>query len=453
MNNKYIFPKDFFALEPEEKVNQNQSNKKPQTKDQKLLNPSFTIKIHSSRVNELNGIKKEIIKNSLEQPDIPQLKRNNLKIIIRDNSNDELEPSTSGSKISQYTPSNSPLIYLEKNNKKEDNNFIFLNKNDKNTVSDEELFKVTPHFINDNKISIESAKKDIHLHRPITPNELNPKKVITPLTCNSKITNKSKFNFNYEIKENGVIIPKSKDNVKKTKKVGNSFRKGNKKSILKSKNLYSDKKVSSNTSIFSGKRSQCDKLNYSPKNSRLVSFKNNIIQTSPIQLTKYHQNIKINENVNKKRLIKEKSYNNIDYCNNKIKCMILEDEHKLKSSRPKSVKNIYFKNNNFNQNANTFNDKNNNNNNIELKKKMKNIYNSINLSYIPEKKNKMSNIKAQLETEINKLFIILPENYEDYPEIANNFKIIFQNIHGLKDFLHKNTLYNFRSKKGEKNNK
>lgn len=449
MNNKYIFPKDFFALDPEEKINQ--SNKNNQKEENKLLNPSYTIKIQSSRVNELNDIKKEIIKDSLEQSNIPPLKRNNLKIIIQDNSNDELEPSTSGSKISQYTPSNSPLVYLEKNNKKEENNFILLNKNDKNIINDEELFKVTPHFINDNKVSIESAKKDIHPHRPITPNELNPKKAFTPLTCDSKIANKSKFNFNYEIKENGVILPKDKNNVKKIKKVGNSFRKGNKNNLLKHKDLNSDKKVCSNNSIFSGKRSQCDKLNYSPKNSSLVSFKNNIIQTSPIQPKKNQKNNKINENGNKKKLIKEKSYNNIGNTKNKTKYVIIEDQHKLKSSRPNSVKNIYYKNKDFNQKFN--NDKNNNNNNKEMKKKMKNIYNSINLPYLPEKKNKLNNMKTQIETEINTLFNILPENYEDYPEIANNFKLIFQDIYGLKEYLHKNTQYNFRSQKDEKNKK
>ena len=449
MNNKYIFPKDFFALDPEEKINQ--SNKKNQKEEKKLLNPSYTIKIQSSRVNELNDIKKEIIKDSLEQSNIPPLKKNNLKIIIQDNSNDELEPSTSGSKISQYTPSNSPLVYLEKNNKKEENNFILLNKNDRNIINDEELFKVTPHFINDNKVSIESAKKDIHPHRPITPNELNPKKAFTPLTCDSKIKNKSKFNFNYEIKENGVILPKDKNNMKKIKKVGNSFRKGNKNNLLKHKDLNSDKKVCSNNSIFSGKRSQCDKLNYSPKNSSLVSFKNNITQTSPIQPKKNQKINKINENGNKKKLIKEKSYNNIGNSKNKAKYVIIEDQHKLKSSRPNSVKNIYYKNKDFNQKFN--NDKNNNNNNKELKKKMKNIYNSINLPYLPEKKNKLNNMKTQIKTEINTLFNILPENYEDYPEIANNFKLIFQDIYGLKEYLHKNTQYNFRAQKDEKNKK
>ena len=65
MNNKYIFPKDFFALDPEEKINQ--SNKKTQKEEKKLLNPSYIIKIHSSRVNELNDKKNEIIKDNLEQ--------------------------------------------------------------------------------------------------------------------------------------------------------------------------------------------------------------------------------------------------------------------------------------------------------------------------------------------------------------------------------------------------
>ena len=59
-------------------------------------------------------IKEEILEESV---DTTQIKKNNLKIIIPDNSNDEIEPSTSGCSNIRISPmSNSPL-FLEGKNK------------------------------------------------------------------------------------------------------------------------------------------------------------------------------------------------------------------------------------------------------------------------------------------------------------------------------------------------
>ena len=166
-------------------------------------------------MDAIREIKEETIEESLEHSQIPQIKNNNLKIIIPDTSNDELEPSINGSKFSKNTPSNTPLLFIENNKSKEENKIIVLNKNDKNIVNDEELFKVTPHFINDNKASCESVKEDYTFKRPMTPGMMNTKKINTPLTCDNKGFVKYKFNFNYETKGNGVIVPKDKENEKK----------------------------------------------------------------------------------------------------------------------------------------------------------------------------------------------------------------------------------------------
>ena len=105
--NKKIFPEDFFDLTNNQDELEHPKNKSKQKDHPKLLNPANTIKIISPRINEIKEIKEEAIEESIEHS---QLKKNNLKIIIPDNSNDDIEPSTSGSKLSQYTPSNSPLI-------------------------------------------------------------------------------------------------------------------------------------------------------------------------------------------------------------------------------------------------------------------------------------------------------------------------------------------------------
>ena len=233
-NNKYIFPLDFFDSPPEK--GEEKSSKVPQKQHPKIINPANTIKIKiPSKVNEIKEIKEETIEESIENSQIQPIKKNNLKIVIPENSNDEMEPSTSGSKISQNTPSNSPLIYMEKNKKNEEKKIILLNKNDNNIIKDEELLKITPHFINENKASSESVKVEYCLKRPITPNIFNSKKMNSPLTCDNKCFVNYKFNFNFETKENGAISPKDKWEEKKIKKIPNGFRIGNKNKYKKIK--------------------------------------------------------------------------------------------------------------------------------------------------------------------------------------------------------------------------
>ena len=43
--------------------------------------------------------------------------------------------------------------------------------------------------------------------------------------------------------------------------------------------------------------------------------------------------------------------------------------------------------------------------------------------------NKFVGVKNQLETEFKNLVRILPDNYEEYPEIRSNIELIFQNIY------------------------
>ena len=303
------------------------SNKQFQKEHPKHLNP---------KVDAIREIKEETIEESLEHSQMPQIKNNKLKIIIPDNSNDELDPSINGSNISPYTPSNPPLLYIENIKKKEEDKIALLNKNDKNIVNDEELFKVTPHFINDNKVSCESVKEDYTFKRPMTPGTMNTKKTNTPLTCDNKGFVKYKFNFNYETKGNGVIVPKDKEDEKKNGKAPNVFRKGNrnKNNNFKTKN-NNNKQDISNNNIFSRKESDYDKSSHSP----LRPIKNNKINRTII---------------NSNKLINDNNHNDIKnknkYCK---KCDIIENQQRLGTSRPKSVKNIYYKNINPNFNINS----------------------------------------------------------------------------------------------------
>ena len=359
--------------------------------------------------------------------------------MIPDNSNDDIEPSTSGSKLSQYTPSNSPLI-IDKTKNNEGNRIIALNKNDTNIIKDEELFKVTPHFLNDNKTSCESLKEESNLKRPIVPKNDN-NRIKSPLTCEHKCFSNYKFNFNFETKENGAIVPKdkNKEEEKKMRKISNVFRIGNK-NINKNKILNVNKNFSNNK-INSKNDSQC-KLNQSPINTSLISLKYNINQTSPIKPLK---NKKI---FNKNKVMSDNSHNNIK---NNRKYVIIENQKKYRISRPNSVKDISPQKKIYNKN-NKINDLNEDKkqkiyeNNNNRKKKYSNSMNR-NPTVLPKLNNKIANIKNQLETECTNLIKILPDNYEEYPEIKNNLGVIFQNIYGIKDYINKNTQYSFRPKK------
>ena len=428
MNNCNSFPKDFFE----------DSSNGSQKYHPKIINPANTIKIIPSNINE---IKEEKFEESVENS---QPKKNNLKIIIPDNSNDEMEPSTSGSKLSQNTPSNSPLIFIEKNkSKNEENKIISLNKDDTNIIKDEDLFKVTPHFP-DNKTSCESLNIDSSLKNPITPIINNDNKINTPLTCENRGLGNYRFNFEFETKENGVIIPKDKKNIKenKSQKTSNIFRIGNNKNRI----LNINKQNYSNNKFNSIKDNQCEKKNHSPINSNLISLKYNTNHTSPKKPK--NENLKNNKN-NKNKLIKENSNNSMR--NNK-KRIIIDNQEKVRTHRPYSVKNISPKKNNYNINYKNKENKNNNINNINQRKKYPK---SLNKNTILPKltDNKISNMKNQFEAEFSNLIEILPYNYEEFPEIKNNLGIIFQNINDLKEYIHKNTQTSFRpNKHNEKSN-
>ena len=251
-----------------------------------------------------------------------------------------------------------------------------------------------------------------------------------------------------------MIVPKekNKEEEKKIKKISNVFRIGNKN--INKKILNANKQNYSNNKIYSKNDSQSDKLNHSPLNSSLISLKYNINQTSPIKPLKNKEKNKFNKNIdnkNKKKLISDNSHNNI---RNNTKFIIIENQKKFRTPRPNSVKNISPQKNICNQNnkindinkekKNIINDNNNNNNN--QKKKYSGCVNKNN-TILPKLENKIATIKNQLETECTNLIKILPDNYEEYPEIKNNLGLIFQKIYGLKDYINRNTQYSFRPNK------
>lgn len=265
-----------------------------------------------------------------------------------------------------------------------------------------------------------------------------------PLTCDNKCYNNCKFNFNFEIKDNGAIKPQDKQDEKKNKKISNAFRIGNKNNNLnKNKISKNFKQDFSCKKVYSSKDSQKNKMDNSPMNTPLISLKYN--QVTPIKSIKNKENNKLNKNIyNSNKLNNDNNhYNKIKNKNNSF----IDNQKKLKRQRPKSVKNISPQKRNS-SNINKIKD-------INKDKKInigrKKSFHSVNknsktiLPYLTENKN--IHVKNKLQNEFNDLVEILSDNCEEDPKIKNDLNLIFQDMHGLKDYIHKNYQCSSRTNK------
>ena len=387
---KKIFPEDFFGI-PNQEKNSPKNNCK-QKEHPKLLNP-IKSKTKENPNLFINEIKEESIEESLE---CSQIKKTNLQIIVPpDNSNDENEHSTSGSsnaKISNITPSNSPLICTNIKI------FSFNNNEKKNIISkdDENIFKMTPNFR-----ETHSKKDKQKFQRPLTPNvnliKINP----SPLTCN--VNNDFahyKFNYNFEKKENQnqVIAPK----------ISNNYLDDNKYYCQKSdKNLY---QINKDNKTLCAKNTN-KKIN-TPKNT--ITKKYN-----------YFRNSCLNNEKNK---------------NDKMK--VINEENK--SNKKKNTKGIYT---NTNGNINIYPNRKKQRSNSAISNNItKNVYDKNNrknlLPNIYEKK--ISNVQCKVEKELNNLFKNIPDNFEKDPEIKNYFHLLMKDIKNIKEVIFKKTQNSFR---------
>ena len=423
--NKKIFPEDFFDLPKNQEELSNAKNKSKQKEHPKLINPSNTIKIVPPVFNE---IKEEAFEESIEHL---QVKKNNLKIIIPDKSNDELEPSTSGSSNVKLSPNtSSPLICAQKNkfNIYPRNNQI-ISKLNRHKDKNEDAYKIAAYFANEEKNNI-SFKENKLLKRPSTPNTNRYKSVYNPpLTSGNKNIDKYKFNYNFDTKKNGVIIPKNENKINKIKRQ-NLFKIGYN-CINPNKNKKNNKnKLNPVTSrigqIFCSKES-------SPRESSFVSIKNNLNEKNNSKNNEYNTN-NIKNNAKKKSLKKNKNTS------------FIENQKNIKKNKANSMENKYINKKKYSyKTTELINDINKNDkaksNNKERQKLHSYNKNHI-CSYLSDIKFK--NVKNQLETELNNMFNNLPEDFENYPELKNYLEIIVRNIHGLKNYIYKNSQNTFK---------
>ena len=423
--NKKIFPEDFFDLPNNKEELSNIKNKSKQKEHPKLINPSNTIKVVPPEFNE---IKEEAFEESVENI---QVKKNNLKIIIPDKSNDELEPSTSGSsnvKLSPTTPP--PLIYPENNKFK-----IYPENKPKtsNTNKDEDTYKITAHFVNEEDNNNKSIKNK-SLKRPSTPNTSRFKNVYNPpLTCDNKNIDKYKFNYNFVTKKNGVIVPKNHNKLNQIHRQ-NLFKMG-----YNCNNSNRNKKINNNNKIkpVASKIEQIfGSQKNTPRETSFISIKNNLYEK---KVNKDYNTNSLTNNSKHKTLKKNKNTS------------FIENQKNSKKARANSLENKYI---NIKKNISKKNilniDINKDYQNKINKKERQKIYSYDKNNISPYLSDiKFKNVKNQLETELNNLFKNLPEDFEKYPELKNYINLIVQNIHGLKDYIYKNTQ---ESPKRTKNN-
>lgn len=269
-----------------------------------------------------------------------------------------------------------------------------------NNISSREKNLITPRKRNLIRTSTPVIKKHKNINNP-------------PLTYDDKNIKRRIFNYNFETKNNGIIIPKEE---KKLNINNNFFNDGYKNKKMKNNKSNSKMKLNQNSSRI---KNILEANSKSYINSPTASIYNNINQKTPI---KSSRNICDKYNINKK----DKNETNIK--KNK-KSDFFKESIKRKERRPNSLKN---------NTVNYINLKGNNDMNDLSKEKRRNYSNKNDL-FIDLNQKKLKDIRIIIKNEINNLFQILPDDFEKYPDIINNIELIYKNLHGLKDYIYKNT--------------
>ena len=327
--------------------------------------------------------------------------------------------------------SNSPLFLEGKNkfnlfSKNIENNLLnySFSNNDKNKqAKEEELYKInnSDFFKEENR---DIFPRNNNNKKPSTP-ILNHTKIIynqQPQTYRSKNMNDKLFNNNLELKKNEKILQKDEKNIINNE---NTFNVGHK-NMIKNRN----KKNNSKNNLLSSRITEIfRKQPETHRNCSKVSIKNNIIQKTPIKSPKKESKKKNNNSFNSNvKSQKEKRPNSMK--NNNI-------NKKQSYNRNTQFKELY-------KDYYAFNEKEYMINNYNERKNYSSEPKKINQK-IQEKK--ILKVQNRIELEINNLFQILPDDYEHDPEIKNNFKMIINNIHGLRNYINRKNLKSYIRKK------
>lgn len=389
---------------------------------------------------------------------------NNLR---NNNSNEEGEHSTSGSSKTQISSSKS-------NNSTPEVCKIF-NKNDNTPVENDDMFKITPHFINEKPINKNiqfifnnnnnntTKEKKTKYARPLTPNLNILRKSSAPI--NQSNTNKliSKIN-----NDNGYLIQECKKYISNNNIDKNIYEKIYDDSEEKDSNEKKENNINSNMNIdkrFSQGAIKTDsnikKHYFSCTKNKILKNNNNFLYTnSSINENYITQNNYNNYNNNKKQPLKNTANNSINNSNsnNKIPFSFNTNRNmQLKNKNNNSNLNGIHKEKAQKKNLSMISRRNSNkkmNKSIIKKKHIRNISRKNKEEVILSEglkafksENKITVVHSKVNDEINNLFNGLSDNIVKDPEIHNKIECLIKDIKDIQQVVHRKTQTHFRPRK------
>ena len=361
-----------------------------------------------------------------------QIKNNKLK--------EEGEHSTSGSSKTQITST--------KSNDSTPRVCKIFNKNDNTPLENEDLFKITPHFINEKPIN-DKINIQLNFNLNNSNNKNKKTKFARPLTPNINLIRKSS-GPNYQINENKINSKISNNN-------GNL--------IYECEKIQTNEKIEKNMNLDSKLNKKVIKTDTNIKGGSFSSSKNkmlnnyNNLHTDSMNEKNYNKNIQINNYISNKPV--KNIYNSINNSNSINKIPFSYNNNK-KNIQSKKVYNNYnylerqrtqrknsTKITRINSNANINKSLNNNkkyNNNFFCKNNYDEVEQGIKLKPF-KSDNKITIVKSKVNNEINNLFNGLSDNIVKDPEIHNKIECLLKDIKDIQQVVNRKTQSHFRPKK------
>ena len=406
----------------------------------------------------INSIKEENGEESMTYHEHPEkinyeecnLQKNNLG---KNKSNEEGDHSINGSMKTQISSSKS-------NNSTPEVCKIF-NKNDSTPIENDDVFKITPHFINEKPINKniqfvfnnnnnnnKKNEKKCKYARPLTPNLNILRKSSAPISQNnnankliSKINNDNAYLIN-ECKKylNEKNIYKEKEELDNTEKSENDF------NFNINKRINEDViKTDSNIKKYSFSCTKNIILKNSSNFQTNSSMENNMIKT---------------KNNHKKQPIKNyinSSINNSNY-NNKIPLSFNPSKNKQSKNKMNNNSNYLRKERSQKKNLSMISRRNNNSNNmnksINNKKLIRNISRKNKNEILTgdglnafRSENKINVVHSKVNIEINNLFSGLSDKIVKDPEIHNKIECLIKDIKDIQQVVYRKTQTHFRPRK------
>ena len=404
----------------------------------RILNPL-------SPINRMNPMKEEIFDENHKNPkNSGKIRTKKKKTKNKINPNEDGEHSTIGSSKTQ--------VSCSKSNNSQPEVYHIFNKYDNKTVENDELFKITPHFVNEKPVSkIKNIQLNLNINitgknikskkeRPLTP-KLN---IITKFNSSQNCqSNKAKLlNKNIDFKtliyeclrnQNNKNKIKNKENESIEIKNGEINNNNNNNNIKTTKNVnkidYNLKKQS-----YSCKKSTILKKCKKPQ----INYNNqdNLYNTS---IKKYPINHPYNNKNDSNKINPVQRNNNIDQGIKKQKQLNRINKSQRQISALKTRKNICIK---------PASKQKRNNINHSRQKKREEIDYEILQAYKSE--SKIRNVHTKVNNEINSLFLGMTDKMAKDPEINNKIKCLIKDIKDIQQIVNNKEQTNFRTKKSGK---